>query len=120
MATTVLKSGKTNKEMQMQSQSMITQLLSLVGKKKESETTITIKKLISRKKIVVALFGGLFNSRWSCGSHSSICRVKLKENKNEVMQQVITFTTILASIDAAVFKSLSKQLSKQYFTYPKA
>lgn len=34
MATTVLKSGKTNKEIQMQSQSMITQLLSLVGKKK--------------------------------------------------------------------------------------
>lgn len=62
LAATVLKSGQTNTEIQMQSQNMITQLLGLVGNKNESDTTVTIKKLDTREKVLVALFGGLFGA----------------------------------------------------------
>lgn len=67
LATTVLKSGQTSTELQMQSQQMITQLLGIVDKKNESETTVTIKKLDTREKIAVALFGSLFGAGGAAG-----------------------------------------------------
>jgi hypothetical protein len=62
LETTVLKNGQSNTELQMQSQNMIQSLLSLVGNKNESEAQVTIKKLDTREKIVVAMIGGLFGA----------------------------------------------------------
>lgn len=62
LANTVLRSGQTSTELQMQSQNMINQLLGLVGSKNESETTVKIKKLDTREKIVVGVLSGIFGA----------------------------------------------------------
>lgn len=62
LANTVLKTNQSSTDLQMQSQSMISQLLTVVAGRDQSQTTVTVKKLETKEKVMIALISGLFSA----------------------------------------------------------
>ena len=62
LANTVLKTNQSSTDLQMQSQNMISQLLTVVAGRDQSQTTVTVKKLETKEKVTIALISGLFSA----------------------------------------------------------